>query len=330
MLAAPPPDEYALLELAVDWDGLVGVDAQLAAALRLFVITRDPLDWLRHRGSAWATANNDGDTLEIPVYVARDELERRVEENGRDLSEASGPLAESGVLAASSCQGIIFAGAYPELAIRGEAPRLLGAQLDAGRLGAPAVGARSTGWEPIGLGAIQDLVQDAFGPVSLDRSAVALARVKRPKPACPACTGDRFGFPGDLAEAQASMCGAHRAHADAVTASRISRARAGNPAGWSAIAKGSARVSGGPDPPGTPMPQRHGRPHGRDEPCPCGSGRKYKQCCAADVSLADAHRSSSRARRDCRRSTWPWSGSRAGPRARGGPRLGRRVCRRHR
>ena len=122
MLAAPPPDEYALLELAVDWDGLVGVDAQLAAALRLFVITRDPLDWLRHRGSAWATANSDGDTLEIPVYVARDELERRVEENGRDLSEAIGPLAESGVLAASSCQGIIFAGAYPELAIRGEAP----------------------------------------------------------------------------------------------------------------------------------------------------------------------------------------------------------------
>ena len=185
------------------------------------------------------------------------------------------------MLAASSCQGIIFAGAYPELAVRGEVPSLLGEQLDAGRLGAPAVSVRSTGWEPIGLGAIQDLVQDAFGPVNLDRSEVALPRVDPPKPGCPACTGDRFGFPGDLAEAQASMCRAHRAHADAVTASRITRARASNPAGWSAIGKGSARVSGGPDPAGTPMPQRHGRPPGRNEPCPCGSGRKYKQCCGA-------------------------------------------------
>jgi hypothetical protein len=30
---------------------------------------------------------------------------------------------------------------------------------------------------------------------------------------------------------------------------------------------------------------------GRNEPCPCGSGRKYKQCClAADDALASAAR----------------------------------------
>jgi preprotein translocase subunit SecA len=28
-----------------------------------------------------------------------------------------------------------------------------------------------------------------------------------------------------------------------------------------------------------PKPQRSGPKVGRNDPCPCGSGRKYKQCC---------------------------------------------------
>jgi hypothetical protein len=90
---------------------LVGAEAQLAAALRLFVITRDPLDWLAGRGSAWATSNADGDALELPVYVARDEVQRRVEANEGDLVAALGRLGETAVIAAARCQGIIFAGA---------------------------------------------------------------------------------------------------------------------------------------------------------------------------------------------------------------------------
>lgn len=31
--------------------------------------------------------------------------------------------------------------------------------------------------------------------------------------------------------------------------------------------------------PGRGMVQRVGRRVGRNEPCPCGSGRKYKHCC---------------------------------------------------
>ena len=280
LLATPPSAAYGLLELRLEWDGLVGVDAQLAAALRLFVITRDPLDWLPERGNAWATVNGDGDTLELCVYVGRDEVERRLEASGGDLAGAVGPLGASVVMAASGCQGIAFAGAYPELAFRGEAPRLLQPYADAGRLGRPEVTVRSAGWEPIGLGAIQDLVQDAFGPVDFDRSTIGLEPVDPPESGCPACAGYRFGFPGDLAEALAAMCTTHRAQAQAETDSRIARAYTSNAAGWRAIGKGSARTSDLPDPPGGAIPQRRASSPGRNDPCPCGSGRKYKQCCA--------------------------------------------------
>jgi len=34
----------------------------------------------------------------------------------------------------------------------------------------------------------------------------------------------------------------------------------------------------------SPMPQRQAGPKvGRNQPCPCGSGRKYKHCCGANA-----------------------------------------------
>jgi SEC-C motif len=281
LLVAPPVGKYALLEFALEWDGLVDAEAQLAAALRLFVITRDPLDWLADRGGVWATSNADGDALELPVYVLRDNVQRRVETSGGDVVTAIGPIGEMVVTAAARCQGVILAGAYPDLAFRGEIPRLLEQRPDPGKLGTPTLSVRSDGWEPMGLGAIQDLVQDAFGPVDLDRSSVALEPADQSQPGCPACAEDRFGFPADLGEAQAAMCETHWVEANAVTASRLERARASNPAGWRAIGKGSARVSESPDPGGNPAPQRRGTPQGRNDPCACGSGRKYKHCCGA-------------------------------------------------
>jgi SEC-C motif len=279
LVAAVPPDEYALFELATAWDDLAGVEAQLAAALRLFVITRDPLAWLPDRGTAWATATGDGDALELPVYVALDEVRRRLTATGGDIAKAVGPFAESAVLGAIRSQGIVIAGAYPDLACRGEAEPLLAAATDGGGLGLPAVTVRHAGWEPIGLGAIQDLVQDAFGSVDFDRSMVALGPSDAPRAGCPACTGIRFGFPGELAEARATMCKRHRTDAEEITASRIGRARASNPAGWGAIAKASARINGLPEPVAMPAPERrHSRPN-RNDPCSCGSGRKYKHCC---------------------------------------------------
>jgi hypothetical protein len=248
LLGAPPEDEYALLEFAAEWDDLVGIEAQLAAALRLFVITRDPLDWLPDRGTAWATSNGDGDGLEIPMYLTLDEVQRRLAATGGDVATALGPFCETAVLGAVRCQGILLAGGYPELASRGRTPRLLTPDNDQRRLGTPAITLAQANWEPIGLGAIQDLVQDAFGPVDFDRSKVALLPTDAPRAGCPACEGIRFGFPGELAEARAAMCERHRADAQSVTQSRIARARASNQAGWRAIGKGSARISGIPEP----------------------------------------------------------------------------------
>jgi SEC-C motif len=280
LLAAPPENEYALLEFAPHWSDLHGVQAQLAAALRLFVITRDPLDWLTDRGSPWATANADGETLELPVYITLEEIQRQVEASAGHLESPLGTLAEAALVNATQCQGSILSGAYPDLAFQGTTPRLLDHPAALGSLGAPRIDMRSTAWEPVGLGVVQDLVQDAFGPVDLDRSAVALQPARIPHPGCPACAGSRFGFPGELTEARAAMCTAHRSAASTVTVSRIERARSSNGAGWRAIAKGSARITDVPEPGGTPLPQRRGTTPRRNGPCPCGSGLKYKHCCA--------------------------------------------------
>lgn len=206
------------------------------------MITRDPLDWLADRGCAWATANANGDTLELPVYITRDEVQRQMHAGGTDLETTLGTVGESVLVTAAQCQGSIFAGAYPDLAFHGEVPRLLDQPPGVGGLGAPGLAVRSAGWEPVGLGAIQDLVQEAFGPVDLDRSAVALQPVATPNPDCPACGDDRFGFPGELGESAAQMCDAHRSEASIVTASRMDRAQASNRAGWRALGKASATV----------------------------------------------------------------------------------------
>jgi SEC-C motif len=279
LLATPPREEYALLELAVDWDDLSGVEAQIAAALRLFVITRDPLDWLRERGTAWATCNGDGDGLELPLYVTREEVRRRLVDADPEIATAVGPLCETAVLGAIRAQGVVLAGGYPDLAFRGEIPRLLAPGVERGRLGRPTITVRNAGWEPLGLGAIQDLVQDAFGPVDLDRAAIAFPPSDAPRAGCPACAGIRFGFPGDLSAAESAMCDVHRAAAQQITASRIARARTSNPAGWRALGKASARTNGLPDPASIPAPQRRHAQISRNDPCPCGSGRKYKHCC---------------------------------------------------
>jgi SEC-C motif len=279
LLVAPSKDEYALLEFALDWNGLDGAEAQLAAAVRLFVITRDPLDWLTNRGFTWATANADGDTLELPVYITWDEVQRRMEASGVNLKTTLANVGETVLAAATQCQGSIFAGAYPDLAFRGTVPRLLDHPAGSASHRALSTRMRSAGWEPIGLGVIQDLVQDAFGPVDFDRSAVGLHPVEIAQQGCPPCAGRRFGFPGELAEAMAEMCDEHRSEASSVTASRIDRARTSNRVGWRALGKGSARISGVPEPGGTPLPQRCRIPPGRNEPCPCGGGRKYKHCC---------------------------------------------------
>jgi len=59
--------ELLLLELAARWEGLSPALAGMAEALRLFVVTWDPLEWLAPRPEAVATAS--AWPVEIVVYV---------------------------------------------------------------------------------------------------------------------------------------------------------------------------------------------------------------------------------------------------------------------
>lgn len=280
LLDCAPDREYALLELALHWPGLSEAQQRVASRLRLFVITRDPLDWIPGRGSSWATVYADGDTIdELPVYVLLDEVQQRRAASG-SLPAAVAPAAGAAVRAAAELELLLVSGAYPAMAASGAAPRLLD-RADEGAVPVqPSVAPCSDAWEPLGLGAIQDLVQEAFGPVDFDRSSVVLPHTDL-DPACPACRGERFGFPGDLAVAQARMCRAHAEAASDVTDARIARARESNSAGWRAIGKASARINGLPAPRVTPLPPRTSAQPGRNDPCHCGSGVKYKRCCGA-------------------------------------------------
>jgi preprotein translocase subunit SecA len=52
-------------------------------------------------------------------------------------------------------------------------------------------------------------------------------------------------------------------------------------AAGAAGAQGGAggQAAGGPPRAGKPQPIRRGQQPGRNDPCPCGSGKKYKKCC---------------------------------------------------
>ena len=280
LLADPPVDDHALLEFELRWDGLDAASARVAAGLRLFVITRDPLDWISGRGHAWATVNANDDTFELVVYVTLEAVRRAIAD-GTDLATAVGRYGEAAVRAGAAAEHVLISGAQPALAAAGRAPRLLHALDDPGSLGTPAVRTAARGWEPLGLGAVQDLVQEAFGPVDLDRSTVRLDPVEPPDARCAACRGERFGFPADLETARPLLCSPHRAAARTVATARIARARESNPVGWRALGKASARINDLPEPGGLPLPTRSSRAPGRNDPCPCGSGRKYKRCCGA-------------------------------------------------
>ena len=58
-----------------------------------------------------------------------------------------------------------------------------------------AITAASAQWDAIGLDAITDVVQQAFGPVDLNRSLVELTVTASPWPSCPACAGRRSSSP---------------------------------------------------------------------------------------------------------------------------------------
>jgi hypothetical protein len=240
LLARPPLTETRLLELAARWEGLAPAQARMAEVLRLFVVTWDPLEWLAPRPEAVATAN--GWPLEVIVYIPVWSLAEMAKRQGTTMAAVLAGLGGRAVTTAAAHEDAVTSGRYAQLVTLGQVPDLLSGE-PASAFGPPAITAMAPSWDDIGLGAITDFVQQAFGPVELDRSLVELTATTAPLPGCPACAGRRFKFPADLAESQDRMCLTHHKEADAVIRRRLTRAEASNLAGWRMIADASARLS---------------------------------------------------------------------------------------
>ena len=241
-LLAAPESERSLLELRLAWPALGAREALIAARLRVFLLTWDPFWWMRDRGWAWATATGDGDAYEVVLYLTLHDAVRRARETARTLANVVGEPAGSVLTVGATHEELLVSGAYPQLAFAGEIPGLLSAPGSARGLPAPVIELAAAGWEPIGLGAIQDLAQERYGPVDLDRSRVRLDPVAEPSPSCPACAGKRFGFPGELDEQRTQMCAGHAGQAQEIIAERLERAPASNREGWDAIVGGSSML----------------------------------------------------------------------------------------
>ena len=180
------------------------------------------------RRTAFASVNAGPPGLEVVVYIPVWVLMAAAGREGR-VADVVGELGGSAVVVAAANEEAVVSGRYPALAGRGSVPHLLDQRRAGAGLGMPSVTLVSEGWEPIGLGAISDVVQDALGPVDLERSPVELAACVEPAAGCPACGARRFGFPGELGGAAPAMCPAHRAEANSVSTERFERAHMLNP-----------------------------------------------------------------------------------------------------
>jgi hypothetical protein len=280
LLEAAPDDEFALVELRLDWPYDLEIHPEHRQLwLRCFVITKDPLGWIPNRGEAWTAVTVDDEVLEVDLYLTLDLVRRTLEETEGDLAAAVGRYGTTVLAAALEREEEMLEGDYPRLAARGEVPRLLqDVDGDHGALGVPAIQVKRS-WSKVGLGALTDLVQHAFGEVDLDRSNVTLDPVQPVDDECPACKGQAFGYPTSLEEAKATLCEPHKEAAVRVNTARLLRARESNHAGWRAVDKAVMRVNKAPEPYYAPQPPRVvGDTPARNDPCPCGSGKKYKRC----------------------------------------------------
>ena len=150
-------------------------------------------------------------------------------------------LGRRAIATAATHEDAVTSGRYAELAARGEVPDLLSGKPWTA-LEEAVITAESPQWDDIGLGAITDFVQQAFGPVNLDRSLVELTVTAAPRPGCPACAGRGLKFPADLADAQDSMCPAHRNEAEGGD-QEADRAGGGQQSSWMADARRRLRAA---------------------------------------------------------------------------------------
>jgi hypothetical protein len=113
----------------------------------------------------------DGDSYEVVLYLTlHDAVRRRA--SSRTLADVIGELGGSVLAVGAGHQELLVSGAYPQLAFAGDVPGLLRSRVGGHGLPAAEIELTASGWEPIGLGAIQDLAQERYGPVDLHRAPV--------------------------------------------------------------------------------------------------------------------------------------------------------------
>jgi hypothetical protein len=152
----------------------------VAQALRLFVVTWDPLEWLAPRPDAVATAK--AWPLELVVYVPVWSLAGIASRKQTTMAAVLAGFGGSAITTAAAHEDAVVSGRYAELAAQGKVPDLLSGEPGPGEV---AIAAVSPEWEDIGLGAITDFFQRAFGPVDFDRSLVELTVTASPSAAAP-------------------------------------------------------------------------------------------------------------------------------------------------
>ena len=111
LLAQPPVREKKLLELRAEWPALPRGRARMADALRLFVITWDPLELLAPRPVASAAVNTN--PLELAVYLPCWSLAELAAEQGKTATAVLGAVAGAAVMTGAAHHDVLISGRYP-------------------------------------------------------------------------------------------------------------------------------------------------------------------------------------------------------------------------
>jgi hypothetical protein len=110
LLVSPPLTDPRLLELAARWEGLPPAQARMAEALRLFVVTWDPLEWLAPRPEAVAAAN--AWPLEFVVYVPVWSLVGIAKRKHTTMAAVLAGLGASAITTAAAHEDAVVSGRY--------------------------------------------------------------------------------------------------------------------------------------------------------------------------------------------------------------------------